>query len=165
MPLYIHPCYHSSLLGLAATLGAHPSPGQLSSIPIFTTRQGGPAFSAPSPTTVPSVTWAPGGHSAGQLPQMAQPTAGQAPPISPISSATVQPSQPGLSLSPAMAPVPRRLVNRVSAGQFIDMRERPSATLLSSISPAHQVDFCFRYSFATPPRRSPFVRMVQIAYN
>ena len=54
---------------------------------------------------------------------MAQPTAGQASPISPISSATVQPSQPGLSLSPAMAPFPRRLVNRVLAGQFIDMRE------------------------------------------
>ena len=105
--------------GLGAALGVLPPPHSLCSVPLMTTPPAGimdaTAVSRPTPHTavswfnppipaVPTVQWAPATASA-DVPS------------------TSAPLLPGVSLSPATEPFPRKLVEKIQAGQFVEMKE------------------------------------------
>ena len=94
-------------------LGLLPPPSCLCSVPLFTAHLPGPAFSSPPQPTM--VSWAgsdPTGGTPG-LPTWQQQATG-----------TISHSpQPGLVLSPAAAPFPKKLVDRIQAGNFLEMKE------------------------------------------
>ena len=98
-----------------ATLGAIPPPSALSSVPTLATVQSGPTLPlAPHPFHMPAV-FGEGGP---------QPTA------LPVSS------QQGLVLSPAAEPLPKKLVDKIRSGQFVEMRE----LLADNVSLVHQLE-------------------------
>ena len=105
--------------GLGAALGVLPPPHSLCSVPLMTTPPAGimdaTAVSRPTPHTavswfnplipaVPTVQGAPATASAEV----------------PSTSASLL---PGVSLSPATEPFPRKLVEKIQAGQFVEMKE------------------------------------------
>jgi len=81
--------------GLTATLGALPSACHLSSVPLYAGLQGTPGLST-SPATSTNVSW--GSQGSGNTPV-------------------------GMILSPALEPVPHKLVEKTRSGQFVDMKE------------------------------------------
>lgn len=99
---------HLSTIFLAAVLGVPPQES-LASVPMVTGLQG-TVFSSPQQQTL--VSWMNGGPSTSPLQPPTWPQ--------PCSST---PSQLGLMLSPAAPPFPQKLVDKVRAGHFVDMRE------------------------------------------
>lgn len=100
-------------LYLAVTLGYLPPPHALASVPTFTTVQSGPAFSHDSqPSLVPGMTTSSAGRPLCSM--------GWTPPLPAVPLGT---SQQGLVLSPAAEPLPKKLVDKIRSGQFVEMRE------------------------------------------
>ena len=97
-------------------LGSLPQPMSIVSIPLHSSA-GSAALSAGSAT--PLVSWSSGSPlSAGMsLPQSSS-LLGAA-----EASPHLSPNQPGLCLSPAVQTFPQRLVDRIRAGHFVEMRE------------------------------------------
>ena len=98
----------------AATLGYLPPPCCLSSVTLLSEAQTGPVFS--SPTQLAAVSWA--GTSTSEtlpFPLVTGPQFGM--------TASGPPSPPGLVLSLAAEPIPKKIVDKIRSGQFVEMKE------------------------------------------
>ena len=105
--------------GLGAALGVLPPPNSLCSVPLMTTPPAGimdaTAVSRPTPHT--AVSWF-------NPPIPAVPTVQGAPATASAEvSSTSASLLPAVSLSPATEPFPRKLVEKIQAGQFVEMKE------------------------------------------
>ena len=98
----------------AATLGYLPPPCCLSSVTLLSEAQTGPVFS--SPTQLAAVSWA-GASTSETLPSplVTGPQFGM--------TVSGSPSPPGLVLSPAAEPIPKKIVDKIRSGQFVEMKE------------------------------------------
>ena len=114
------PPFPSSIL---AVLGI-PPPQSLVSVPVVTALDGA-AFSSPALPT--QVTW--GGTA--PWPSSSLPTTGN--PWAHVATST--PVQPGLTLSPAAQPFPKKLVDKARAGHLVEMKEllADNVSLLSQL--------------------------------
>ena len=130
-----------------SALGLLPPPSCLVSVPLLTASQPGLAFSSPSqPTTVSWAVSTPFGGALGPLAQhqptssttsfgsqpglvswaVGNPIGGTSGPLAQQQLTGSTPSvgfQPGLVLSPAAAPFPKKLVDKIQAGNFVEMKE------------------------------------------
>ena len=109
------------LLLLPATLGVLPFAQALVSVPLTQTTHAAPILSPSTPAVTGTVA---------QVPLQTSSTTHHSTPIV---------SNSGLILSPASEPFPRKLVNEVQSGQYIDMRELLSdnISLLQQLESVH----------------------------